>query len=509
MKKQLRLITLCPTYNSPEIMSEYEAVIGLEIHVQLKTRSKMFTDAPAGFGHAPNSLTNAVIMGLPGALPVLNREAIEQAIRVGLIFGSKIPEVFQWDRKNYFYPDSPKNYQLTQKDHPVCVGGKVEIELPGPARNQMGEHRFIELDHAHLEEDVGKLTHGDGDSLVDFNRAGTPLLEIVTRPDLSSPEEAVALLQSVRMHLAAAGISDCDMEKGQMRCDANVSVRQIGQSTLNNRTEMKNLNSITGVRQAIQYEIKRQTKAYANGREVAQETRRWDADMGRTTAMRSKEEAHDYRYFPDPDLLPVKYPKDRVAALRTALPENVFDRQRRYQETYDLPYTVTSVICYDADLWRFFESAMATYGKNPAALANYVANELQRERANTESNGLLPMDSVTLKPEALARMVELIDKDVITKHAAKTVFVEMFATGEAAIDIAERKGLKNVPQDLDALANWCRDAIAGNPVAAQQFRDGNDKALNSFIGPVMKASHGKANPKAVRETLISIIQEEN
>lgn len=486
-------------------MPEYEAVIGLEIHVQLKTRSKMFTDAPCGFGHPPNTLTNAVVLGLPGALPVLNREAIEQAIRVGLIFGAEIPEVFQWDRKNYFYPDSPKNYQLTQKDHPVCVGGRVEIELPGAARNLMGEHRFIALDHAHLEEDVGKLTHADGDSLVDFNRAGTPLLEIVTRPDLQSPEEAVALLQSVRMHLAAAGISDCDMEKGQMRCDANVSVRPVGQTTLNNRTEMKNLNSITGVSQAIRYEIKRQIKVYEAGRDVSQQTRRWDAEAGRTTPLRDKEEAHDYRYFPDPDLLPVRFPRERLQVLRDALPENVFDRQRRYIEAYGLPYTVTSVICYDPDLWSFFEAAMRAYSDNPAALANYIANELQRERAAASTEGLLSMDMLHLKPEGLAELVKLIDEDLLTKQAAKTVFVEMFTTGADPLTIAEKLGLKNAPQDTAELESWCRAAILENPVAAQQVRDGNEKALNSFIGPVMKASQGKANPKAVRETLLTLL----
>jgi aspartyl-tRNA(Asn)/glutamyl-tRNA(Gln) amidotransferase subunit B len=490
-------------------MPEYEAVIGLEIHVQLKTRSKMFTDAPCGFGEPPNTLTNAVVLGLPGALPVLNREAIEQAIRVGLIFGSEIPETFQWDRKNYFYPDSPKNYQLTQKDHPICVGGQVEIELPGPARNQIGEHRLIELDHAHLEEDVGKLTHSDGDSLVDFNRAGTPLLEIVTRPDLKSPEEAVALLQSVRMHLAAAGISDCDMEKGQMRCDANVSVRPIGQSTLNNRAEMKNLNSITGVSQAIRYEIKRQIKAYESGKSIPQETRRWDADAGRTTPLRDKEEAHDYRYFPDPDLLPVRYPRERIESLRRSLPENVFDRQRRYMDGYALPYTVTSVICYDHDLWRFFEAAMETYQGNPTAMANYIANELQRERASASEEGLLAMGDIRLQPHDLADLVILIDDDIITKQAAKTIFVEMFATGGKALDIADAKGLKNAPQDNAELEAWCRAAIEENATAAQQVRDGNEKALNSFIGPVMKASQGKANPKSVRETLLALLHSES
>jgi aspartyl-tRNA(Asn)/glutamyl-tRNA(Gln) amidotransferase subunit B len=488
-------------------MPEYEAVIGLEVHVQLKTTSKMFTDAPTGFGQPPNSLTNAVVMGLPGALPVLNKGAIEQAIRMGLVFGSEIPESFHWDRKNYFYPDSPKNYQLTQKDAPVCVGGQVEIELPGPSRNQMGEHRIIHLDHAHLEEDVGKLTHFESDSLVDYNRAGTPLLEIVTQPDLRSAEEAVALLQSIRMHLMAAGVSDCDMEKGQMRCDANVSVRPRGQEALNNRAEMKNLNSITGVKNAISYEIKRQTKVYEKGGTVPQETRRWDADAGRTSSMRSKEEAHDYRYFPDPDLLPVRFPRERVEEMRAELPERVFDRQRRYAESFGLPYTVTSVLCYDHELADYFEEAMAAYPGNPKALANYIANELQRERAQAEGDGLLPMSSVKMTPPALAGLVRLIDEGKLTKHLAKDVVVAMFATGGEAQAIMDEQGIKVEAQDEGELEQWCRDAVAANEVAAQQVRDGSDKAINSFIGPVMKASRGKANPQQVREMLLKVIQE--
>ena len=488
-------------------MPEYEAVIGLEVHVQLKTRSKMFTDAPTGFGEPPNSLTNGVVMGLPGTLPVLNKGAIEQAIRMGRIFGCDIPEVFLWDRKNYFYPDSPKNYQLTQKDAPVCVGGTVEIELPGASRNQMGEHRIIHLDHAHLEEDVGKLTHLERESLVDYNRAGTPLLEIVTQPDLRSAEEAVALLQSIRMHLTAAGVSDCDMEKGQMRCDANVSIREKGSTVLNNRAEMKNLNSITGVKNAISYEIKRQIRAYEKGLPVPQETRRWDAETGRTTSMRSKEEAHDYRYFPDPDLLPVRFPRDRIRDLEAALPEGAFDLQRRYQAAYDLPYTLTSVICYDHELARYFEEAMAVYGKNPKALANYVANELQRERSKAEGDGLLPMAQVQLKPASLATLVKLIDEGQVTKQMAKEVIVGMFATGDSPEAVIEAKGLKAEPQDEEALEQWCREAVQGNAIAAQQVREGNEKAVNSLIGPVMKASRGKAHPQAVRDCLLRIIGE--
>lgn len=487
-------------------MPEYEAVIGLEVHVQLKTRSKMFTAAPAGFGYPPNTLTDAVVMGMPGTLPVLNLEAIEQAIRMGLVFGSTIPESFHWDRKNYFYPDSPKNYQLTQKDAPICMGGKVEIELAGPSRSEPGEHRIIHLHHAHLEEDVGKLTHFESDSLVDYNRAGTPLLEMVTEPDLRSPEEAVALLQSIRMHLTAAGISDCDMEKGQMRCDANISVRPVGQTTLNNRAEMKNLNSITGVRNALAYEFKRQVRAYESGKAVPQETRRWDADAGRTSSMRSKEGSPDYRYFPDPDLLPVRFARERIEELRAAIPEGVFDRQRRYEKEFSLPYTVTSVICYDHELATFFEEAIATYAGNPKALANYIANELQRERARAEGDGLLPMEKVALSPFALAGLVRLIDEGKVTKQGAKEVFVDMFTSGDEAATVIERLGLSVEPQDDAELEGWCRKAVEDDPATAQQVRDGNDKAINRFMGPVMKASKGKADPKAVRECLLRLIQ---
>lgn len=485
---------------------EYEAVIGLEVHVQLKTRTKMFTRVAQGFGAEPNTLTDPVIMGLPGVLPVLNKKAIEQSVKVGLIFDSEIPEVCKWDRKNYFYPDSPKNYQLSQYDQPICVGGEVEVELPGESRNIMGEHRMVKLTRAHLEEDVGKLTHYDNDSLVDYNRAGTPLLEIVTEPDIHTPDEAVAFLQSLRMHLTAAGISDCDMEKGQMRCDANVSVRPVGSDVLNKRTEMKNLNSISGVKNAIAYEIRRQIRSYQNGDSVVQETRRWDADAGITQSMRSKEEAHDYRYFPDPDLMPVRMPRNVVDSLKAKLPERVFDRQRRYQEVYDLPYTLTSVICYDYELADYFERALASYDKNPKALANYIANELQRERGSAEGDGLLPMSEVRLKPENLAELVRVIDEGVINKNVAKDVLIEMFQAGKSAAEIIEAKGLRD-DTDSSEIEAICREAIAGNAKAAEEFRSGNQKAINSFIGPVMKATKGKANPKVVQDTLRRILAE--
>ncbi len=480
---------------------EFEAVIGLEVHVQLATKSKVFAGVAQGFGEPPNTLTDPVVMGLPGALPVINEEAVRQSIRAGLVFDSVIPEVCRWDRKNYFYPDSAKNYQITQFAQPICVGGSIEIELPGPSRNIMGEHRRVALTRAHLEEDVGKLTHAEGDSLVDFNRAGTPLLEIVTEPALCSPEEAVALLQALRMLLTAAGISSCDMEKGQMRCDANVSVRPVGSQILNPRTEMKNLNSITGVRNAIAYEIRRQTRVYERGGTVPQETRRWDADTGVTHSMRSKEEAHDYRYFPDPDLLPVRFPQEEVERLKAVLPERVFDKQRRYQDVLDLPYTLTSVLCFDYELAHFFEAALEAYPANPKSIANYVANEFQRERAAGEGDGLLPIGEVKMKPVHVAELVRLVDEGVVTKQNAKVVFVKCFESGDAPGALVEELGLKHEAADEGELEALCREVMAANRVPAEQYRAGNEKAINAYMGPVLKAMKGKADPQAVIRVL--------
>ena len=487
-------------------MSAYEPVIGLEVHVQLKTAAKVFAGVGQGFGSPPNTLTDPVVLALPGALPVLNEAAVHQAIKVGLIFDSEIPARCKWDRKNYFYPDSPKNYQISQFDEPICVGGRVEIELASPSRNLAGEHKFIELTRAHLEEDVGKLTHGDADSLVDYNRAGTPLLEIVTEPVLRSPDEAVALLNSIRMHLVAAGVSDCDMEKGQMRCDANVSVRPAGSDVLNPRAEMKNLNSISGVKNALAYEIRRQTRVYEKGGMGVQETRRWDADAGLTTSMRSKEEAMDYRYFPDPDLLPVEIGAELRESLRAELPERVFDQQRRYEAELGLPYTVTSVICYDAELAEFFAAAMTVYDQNPKALANYIANELQRERAAWEGDGLLPLAEVMLTPTLLAELVRQIDAGKLTKHAAREVFPVLFKEGGDPVAIAQARGLL-VETDTGAIEQIIRNAIAANPTPAAEFRAGNKKALNGYMGPIMKAAKGKGDPKTVRDLLVKLVGE--
>ena len=484
---------------------DYEPVIGLEVHVQLKTNTKMFTRVPYQFGAEPNTLTNPVVMGLPGTLPVLNYAAIEQTVKVGLLFGANIAEVCKWDRKNYFYPDNPKNYQISQYDQPLCEGGEVEIELPGSARNVMGPHRMVKLTRAHLEEDVGKLTHFGSDSLVDYNRAGVPLLEIVTEPDLFSAEEAVAFLNALRITLSNAGISDCDMEKGQMRCDANVSIRPKGASTLGNRNEMKNLNSVSGVKAAIDYEIKRQSKVLDSGGFVEQETRRWNAEKGYTVSMRTKENAQDYRYFPDPDLMPVKFPRDTIESLREGLPEKPFDQQRRFMEEYNLPYTVTSVICPSAELAAFFETSVAVHS-NPKAIANWMVNDLLRELSAAVEEGSLPLRESPISPEGLAELVKVVDEGVISNQIAKGVFAEMFATGKDPKSIIEAKGLQQ-NSNRDELASICQEVIDKNPKPVTQFKEGKLNAINALKGQVMKATKGQANPRTVDEFLRNLLNQ--
>jgi aspartyl-tRNA(Asn)/glutamyl-tRNA(Gln) amidotransferase subunit B len=336
----------------------YEAVIGLEVHVQIRTLSKVFTRVGAGYGHEPNTLTDPVVLALPGTLPVMNKAALDAIIKAGLLLGCEIAPVCKWDRKQYFYPDSPKNYQISQYDQPICIGGSVEIELPGVARNVMGEHKKIPLTRIHLEEDVGKLNHHVTDSLVDYNRAGTPLMEIVSEPAMHTADEAFAYLTSIRNTMIYGGISDCDMEKGQLRCDANISIRPVGETKLGTKVELKNLNSISFVRDGIAHEIKRQLAVVAAGGKLIQETRDYDGQTGTSQSLRSKEMAHDYRYFPDPDLMPVQVDAAWKEQLRAECPELPFDKQRRFLADYQVPYTITSVLVPDRELSDFFEAGL-------------------------------------------------------------------------------------------------------------------------------------------------------
>lgn len=536
------------------LTSGFETVIGLEVHVQLKTASKVFAPAPSAFERdaatgelrfrpdtGPNRRVDPVVLGLPGALPVLNKEAVEQSVRFALLVGGRVPDASNWVRKNYFYPDSPKNYQISQFAHDaIALGGRVEIELPGPSRNVMGEHKFIGLDHAHLEEDVGKLSHTGSGSLVDYNRAGTPLLEIVTAPDLRSADEAVAFLNALRMMLSQAGISDCDMEKGQMRCDVNVSIRKPGEP-YGTRTEMKNLNSVSGVRAGIEYEVARQIREVTAGRVISQETRGWNAAEGRNYLLRSKENSDDYRYFPDPDLLPVRVSPERQAALAAEIPERPFDRQRRYMETYALPYTVTSVLIPDIELAQFFETAVAAHPKNPQGVANILVNDLLGALAAANAGRACVTDTAVseateddiygsladadaspnsqlspitfaaftskITPAHIAGLVSIIDSGTLSKQQSKEIVLpEMLATGQTADAVVAARGLaqSNDTGEIEALI---REVLAlptsAKPIA--EFKAGNEKALNSLKGPVMKKSGGKANPAVVDELVRKLI----
>jgi aspartyl-tRNA(Asn)/glutamyl-tRNA(Gln) amidotransferase subunit B len=479
----------------------YEAVIGLEVHVQLKTRSKMFTRVAAGYGQPENTLTDPVVLALPGTLPVMNKEALDKIIKAGLLLGCEIAGVCKWDRKNYFYPDSPKNYQISQYDQPICKGGSVEIELPGPSRNVMGEHKRIELTRIHLEEDVGKLNHGDGASLVDYNRAGTPLMEIVSEPVIRSADEAFAYLTALKAVMIYGGISDCDMEKGQLRCDANISIRPVGQAALGTKVELKNLNSFSFVRDGIQHEIRRQTAVALSGGVIAQETRDYDGQAGTSKSLRSKEMAHDYRYFPDPDLMPVEVGAEWKASILAQCPELPFDRQRRLQSEYGIPYTITSVLVPDRELGDFFEEAARACGKAQAA-GNWIANDLLRELGAAK----LSLAQSKVRPQHVAALVKLVEDGTILNNAAKEVFIDMFQTGEMPDVVVARKGLK-AETNLDELEKWCAEAIAANAKSVADYKGGKESALNAFKGPVMRAAKGKADPKRVDETLRRLLSQ--
>jgi aspartyl-tRNA(Asn)/glutamyl-tRNA(Gln) amidotransferase subunit B len=478
----------------------YEAVIGLEVHVQIRTRSKMFSPVETGFGREPNTLTDPVVLALPGALPVMNKAALDAVIKAGLMLGCRIAPVCKWDRKNYFYPDSPKNYQISQYDQPICLGGQVEIELPGPARNVMGEHKTIPLTRIHLEEDVGKLNHFAGESLVDYNRAGTPLMEIVSDPALRSADEAYAFLTSLRATMVQGGISDCDMEKGQMRCDANISIRPVGESRLGTKVELKNLNSIAFVRDGIAHEIKRQMAVMERGGVIVQETRDYDGQTGASQSLRSKEMAHDYRYFPDPDLMPVRVDEEWLSRIRRDLPEMPFDRQRRFFTEYQLPYTSTSVLIWDPELSRFFEETARISGQ-PAMAANWIINGLLREMGAAG----VGLAHCRIGPSQMAELVTLLAGGKLTGPAAKDVFTEVFRTGDRPEEVVRRLGLASSANSGEELETWCREAIGSNPKSLSDFKNGKDSAINGFKGHVMKAARGRASPQDVDRVLRGLL----
>ncbi|MDR0351221.1 MAG: Asp-tRNA(Asn)/Glu-tRNA(Gln) amidotransferase subunit GatB [Puniceicoccales bacterium] len=481
----------------------YEAVIGLEVHVQIKTKTKLFSPSRYEYGAEPNTLTDEIVLGLPGSLPVINFEAIKKTLKAGLIFECTIPDLCKWDRKNYFYPDNPKNYQISQYDNPICSGGFVEIELPGPARNLMGQHKKIALNRIQLEEDVGKLTHGPNHSEVDFNRAGVALMEIVSEPCMATAEEAFAYLTSLKMHLFYAGISDCDMEKGQLRCDANVSLRPVGAKHLGTKVELKNLNSISGVRNGLDYEIKRQRHMLESGKTIKQETRKWNAEESISYSMRAKETVDDYRYFPDPDLLPIKIERELIDEIKIEIPELPFPKQERFFDEYKLPYTLTSVFYPHRELCDYFEAAVREHN-NPNTIANFIVNDILRELSAVNSQNQMSITECKISPTNLANLVKLIDNKTISKQIAKEVLVEMFNTGQDALHIITNKGLTNSLDD-SMLKKICGDIILSNPKPVNEYKNGKLTAINALKGLVMKETEGKANPQKIDYILKTLL----
>jgi aspartyl-tRNA(Asn)/glutamyl-tRNA(Gln) amidotransferase subunit B len=471
----------------------YEPVIGLEIHAQLQTRTKIFCGCSTAFGAPPNSHVCPVCLGMPGALPVLNRAAVDYAIKAALALGSDIQPLSIFARKNYFYPDLPKGYQISQYERPLALGGGLDITVDGHTRR-------VGLTRIHMEEDAGKSLHegfvdSDRRTYIDYNRSGVPLIEIVTEPDMRSAAEAAEFFERLRDILVWLGVNDGNMEEGSLRCDANVSVRPAGQVRFGTKAEVKNLNSFRYLEKALAYEIERQIDLLGGGGRVVQETRLWDSAAGRTLSMRSKEEAHDYRYFPEPDLPPLVVDEARIAAVRGRMPELPDARRRRFVADYGLPAYDAGVLTSSSGLADYFEKVAAASG-NAKAASNWVMGELLR----TMKERAALIAEVPLRPEALAGLISLVDKGTISNAIAKDVFARMYETGRSADDIVAAEGLAQ-NSDEGALLVIIRDVIAKNADAAAQYRAGQQKTFGFLVGQVMKGSAGKANPKLANELL--------
>jgi aspartyl-tRNA(Asn)/glutamyl-tRNA(Gln) amidotransferase subunit B len=485
--------------------ADYEAVIGLEVHVQLLTETKMFCRCPNRFGAPPNTLVCPVCLGYPGTLPVPNRHAVDLAVRLALALGFEVRETSIFARKNYFYPDLPKGYQISQFDRPLAENGTVPL----------AQHdKTVQIERLHLEEDAGKLLHEapgggalPGQSLVDFNRCGVPLVEIVSRPDMATAAEAQDYLQTLHQLLLYTGTSDGNMEEGSLRCDANVSVRRRGETKLGTKAEVKNLNSFRNVARAIEHEIERQTALIESGGRVMQETRSFDATTGTTRLLRSKEEAHDYRYFPEPDLPPLVVTAERMAEIRAGLPELPWVRRSRLETQYGLPAADARVLTLLRELADYYEAAAAaslgnSQRSNPKAIANWVQGEVLRdvrERARSLAR--------TIAPERLAALVALVDAGTISNSAAKEVFVAIAPTGEEPAVAVERMGLAQV-SDSSEIERWVDEVIAENPAQAAQYRAGKVQVAGFLVGQVMKRSGGRAQPKAVQQLMKQALERE-
>jgi aspartyl-tRNA(Asn)/glutamyl-tRNA(Gln) amidotransferase subunit B len=469
---------------------EFEAVIGLEVHAQLKTKTKIFCSCSTSFGAPPNTHTCPVCLGMPGVLPVLNKKVVEYTLCMAMATDCEIARESRFARKNYFYPDLPKGYQISQYELPIARNGSISVDVNGSIRR-------IGITRIHMEEDAGKLGHDPHQplSMVDFNRTGVPLIEIVSEPDIRSPEEAGAYLRNLRSIVRYLGICDGNLEEGSFRCDANVSIRPQSSQTFGTRTEIKNLNSFKHVEKALEYEINRQREIIVDGGDIIQETRLWDPEKNKTISMRGKEEAHDYRYFPDPDLLPLVIDDDWIEGIKKSLPELPAEKKNRFIEAYGLPPYDAALLTSDRDLADYFEDCVRVF-PNPKQVSNWVMGPLL---------GLLnaqgkPIDAAPISPKDLARLLELVEGGVISGKIAKTVFDEMAQTGKAADRIVQAKGLVQIT-DTDAIEDAVLKVISDNAQEVEAYKSGKTKLIGFFVGQVMKATRGKANPKMVNEIL--------
>ena len=473
-----------------KMSKSYETVIGLEVHVELATKTKIFCGCSTQFGGEPNSHTCPVCTGMPGSLPVLNKQVLEHAIAVGLATNCEITRYSKFDRKNYFYPDNPQNYQISQLYLPICRNGYVEIETDA-GKKKVGIHEI------HMEEDAGKLIHDEWEdtTLVDYNRSGVPLIEIVSEPDMRSAEEVIAYLEKLRMIIQYLGASDCKLQEGSMRADVNLSVREAGAEKFGTRTEMKNLNSFRAIQHAIEGERERQIDLLEEGKEVIQETRRWDDTKGCSYAMRSKEDAQDYRYFPDPDLTPIVVSEEMLARIREKQPEFRTEKMARYKAEYDIPDYDIQIITETKHMADLFEQTVAICGQ-PKKVSNWLMVETLRLLKERE----MDPEDIRFSPEHLAKLIELTDQKAINSTVAKEVFEVMFDQDIDPEQYVEEHGLKTV-NDSGALKQTIEQVIANNPQSVEDYRNGKEKAIGFLVGQTMKAMHGKADPAMVNQML--------
>ncbi|MBC3901137.1 Asp-tRNA(Asn)/Glu-tRNA(Gln) amidotransferase subunit GatB [Acetobacterium malicum] len=472
---------------------EYEIVIGMEIHIELGTKTKIFCSCPTEFGQDENTHTCPVCLGMPGVLPVLNEKVVEYATRAGLALNCEIAHFSKMDRKNYFYPDLPKAYQTSQFDLPICTGGVVGIEVDGVKKD-------IGITRIHIEEDAGKLLHESADgTLLDVNRCGVPLIEIVTEPDLRSAEEARAFAEKVRNILEYTGISDCKMEQGSMRFDVNLSIREKGSEVLGTRTEMKNLNSFRALIRAVQYESKRQIIELKKGHTIIQETRKWDDTKGTSSSLRSKEEAHDYRYFPEPDLVPIVLEPAYIAKIKSELPELPEAKKQRYIDEYKLPEYDAGVLTTTGVTARFFEDAVALYNE-PKQISNWMMVEIPPLLKENE----VSMENISITPAQLVELLKLVKNNEISGNTGKEVLKEMFSTGKNPGDIVNEKGLAQM-SDTGELEAIIEKIVSDNPKSVEDIGAGNEKAYGFLTGQVMKATKGKANAQVANEIIRAVV----